>query len=81
MKLTKAGVDQLKAVSRSVNETFDHVPNNCAIVARAKKKILGRGKLRTIKMPSKFCAEKIHVYLEVDGYILDNGMLSKITII
>jgi len=78
MKLLKSGLEHLKTVSSQVNEQFKDVPNNCLLVAETKKRIIGRGKIKTVKIPKRWNATKTHVYLEVDGYILDSGLMKQI---
>ena len=38
-------------------------------------KEIGRGNLRSVPVPKEYLPLKRHYFLEVDGYILDNGFL------
>lgn len=78
MRLTRSGVKQLAVISKEINAKFEHIPNNCLLVAEAKKSVIGRGKIKSIKIPKRWNATKTHIYLEVDGYILDSGLMRKI---
>ena len=77
----------LANINYKINKKYAHVPNNCLVVAAVKLKTLeelkeykGKGTLRSIPAPKEYFPIKRHYFLEVDGYILDNGFLNTIII-
>jgi len=58
-----------------INRDYFDTPDNCLKVAVEKQKALGRGAVRCIPMPNPQHPNQQHCYLDVEGYILDNGAL------
>ena len=79
VKAGKASED-LADLSWQVNNEFSDVKNNCLIVATEKQKRIGRGEIKCIRVPEKYAPVKRHCYLSVDGWILDNGGLGRLTL-
>lgn len=73
-----SATDELADLSWNVNAEYSDIPDNCAVVAFEKKKRLGRGEVKCVPVPKKYLPIQQHCYLEVDGYILDNGGLSEL---
>lgn len=61
-------------INREVNQQFDHIPNNCLIVAKEKQRLLLKhGIVAEIIIIQPTFATMKHAVLCVNGKILDNG--------
>ena len=65
---------EMEKINLEVNQKFDHIPNNCLIVAKEKQRLLLKYGVDTeiVVIQPAFATMK-HAVLHVDGKILDNG--------
>ena len=64
----------MEKINLTVNQKFDHIPDNCLIVAKEKQRLLLKHDVdaEIIVIQPAFATMK-HAVLDVDGKILDNG--------
>jgi hypothetical protein len=74
-EISAATYNELLEVSWNINKQYSDVPNNCFIVALEKQKQLGLGDIKCASLPEKYLPTKLHCFLVVDNFILDNGFM------